>query len=108
MTYKPEKIALLVLAGIAIVGLIVLAVATLRAHTIDPNASALIGVVATGLIAFAKDIVQAIRSYTTGDQMNRMSDQLAKAAPPRDGPQAVVIEQPSDQPVPVSDKGTEA
>jgi predicted acylesterase/phospholipase RssA len=76
-----EKLVLLILAGIAILALGVIAILALRTGTLDPNAGTLLGAIVAALAAFGKDIVQAIRSYSTAAQMNRMADQLAMANP---------------------------
>lgn len=78
---KLEKMALLALAFVAICALAVIAVLALRAGSVDPNASALIGVIVTGLIAFSKDIVQAIRGYSMSAQLGKVTDQLAGSRP---------------------------
>lgn len=76
-----EKLALLLLAGIAILALAIIAVIALRAGSVDPNASALIGVIVTGLIAVGKDIIQAIRGYAMSAQLGKVTDQLAASGP---------------------------
>lgn len=76
-----EKMALLVLAGICIVALLWIALASLHAKTLDANAATLIGVIAGGLIAFGKDIVAAIRSYAMSAQLGKVTDQLAASGP---------------------------
>lgn len=76
-----EKIVLLVLAGVAIGALTWIAIRALKAGSVDPNASALIGVIVTGLIAIGKDILAAIRSYANAAQLGKVTDQLAAAAP---------------------------
>lgn len=98
-----EKLALLALALLSIVSLGVIAIIALRAGSIDPNASALIGVIVTGLIAFSKDIIQAIRGYSMSAQLGKVTDQLAASGPIVDPatPQAVIVEQPVDKPIPV-------
>lgn len=78
---KPEKLALLALAGLSIIALWWIAWSALRAGSVDPNASALIGVIVTGLIAVGKDIIQAIRGYSMSAQLSKVTDQLAAAAP---------------------------
>ena len=76
-----EKLALLVLAGACIVALTWIALASLKAAALDPNASTLIGVIAGGLIAFGKDIVAALRSYAMAAQLGKVTDQLADSTP---------------------------
>lgn len=76
-----EKLALLSLAAMAIVALSAIAIIALRAGTVDPNASALIGVIVTGLIAVGKDIVAAVRSYAMSAQLGKVTDQLAASGP---------------------------
>lgn len=60
------KLEKLLLIGLAFVSLIILG---------------MIGVIVTGLIAFSKDIVQAIRSYSMSAQLGKVTDQLAQAGP---------------------------
>jgi hypothetical protein len=76
-----EKIFLLILAGVALGALTWIAIRALKAGSVDPNASALIGVIVTGLIAMGKDLVQAIRSYAASAQLGKVTDQLAASAP---------------------------
>lgn len=104
-----EKIALLLLAFGATASLAAIAVIALNSGTVDPNASALIGVIVTGLIAFGKDIIQAIRGYSMSAQLGKVTDQLAASGPANrpDEPQSVVIKQPDNEPVPVETKETE-
>jgi hypothetical protein len=87
-----EKVALLTLAFVAITSLAIIAVIALRAGSVDPNASALIGVIVTGLIAFSKDIIQAIRGYSMSAQLGKVTDQLAASGPAKtEEPQPVVV-----------------
>lgn len=76
-----EKLALLALAGVSIIALTWIAILALKSGSVDPNASALIGVIVTGLIAVGKDIVAAIRGYSMSAQLGKVTDQLAAAAP---------------------------
>lgn len=101
-----EKLALLIIAGMCVGALTWLALAALRAGDVDPNVSTLIGVIATGLIAFGKDIVAAIRGYSMSAQLGKVTDQLAASQPSEpmplsDEPQHVVIDNDAIKPVPV-------
>jgi len=101
---KLEKIGLLVLATLSICILGWIGIAALRSGKIDPNASALIGVIVTGLIAFGKDIVSAIRAYAMSAQLGKVTDQLAASAPTDPTvPQAVTVTNPADDPVHVEE-----
>ena len=95
-----EKLALLVLAGASIIALTVIAILALRANGVDPNASALIGVIVTGLIAVGKDIIQAIRSYAMSAQLGKVTDQLAASGPVVDplAPQPVEVVNTEEDP----------
>lgn len=86
-----EKLALLALAGVSIIALTWIAILALKSGSVDPNASALIGVIVTGLIAVGKDIVAAIRGYSMSAQLGKVTDQLAAAAP-------VVADAPTGRP----------
>lgn len=68
-----EKLALLGIAGIAIISLTIIGLMTKDATVL--------GMVATGLIACAKDIVAAIRGYTMSAQLGKVTDQLAASGP---------------------------
>ncbi len=97
-----EKLALLALAGASIIALTWIALRALKAGSVDPNASALIGVIVTGLIAVGKDIIAAIRSYSMSAQLGKVTDQLAAATPtpsPDVPLDVTVVNQPND-PVP--------
>lgn len=76
-----EKLGLLILAGMAIVTLAVISFKALARDSVDPNAATMIGVVITGLIAFGKDIIQALRGYAMSAQLGKVTDQLAASGP---------------------------
>lgn len=78
---KLEKLLLIALAFVSLVILGVLGVMALMHGTIDAVAAGIIGVIVTGLIAFSKDIVQAIRGYSMSAQLGKVTDQLAQAGP---------------------------
>lgn len=102
-----EKVSMLVLAGVSIIILGWIALRALKTGTVDPNASALIGVIVTGLIAISKDIIQAIRGYAMSAQLGKVTDQLAAsgpATPPVDEPQPVTVINDEEHPVPVETK----
>lgn len=107
-----EKLTLLALAGGCILSLTWIALAAIKAGTVDPNAATLIGVIAAGLIAFGKDIVAAIRSYAMSAQLGKVTDQLAASGPVTDpslngsdAPVDVNVVNPPDNPVPTHDEG---
>jgi hypothetical protein len=107
-----EKIALLALAGGCVISLTWIALDALKAGSVDPNASTLIGVIAAGLIAFGKDIVAAIRSYAMSAQLGKVTDQLAASGPVVDAPPPPAdaqeaAEQVADAAVGAKDKITE-
>jgi hypothetical protein len=101
-----EKVGLLVLAAIAVGALAVIAFMSLKAGTLDPNAATLLGAIATGLVAFAKDIVAAIRGYSMSAQLGKVTDQLAAAGPvvDPDKPQPVTVVNDDTNAVPVETK----
>lgn len=76
-----EKLAMLALAGGCIVALTWIALRALGLNHVDPNVATLIGVIAGGLIAYGKDIIQAIRSYAMSAQLGKVTDQLAASGP---------------------------
>lgn len=78
---KLEKLLLIGLAFVAIIILAILGVLALRHDGMDANSAGMIGVIVTGLIAFAKDIVQAIRGYSMSAQLGKVTDQLAASGP---------------------------
>lgn len=81
-----EKLALLILAGLALAALSLIAVLALRGGQVDANAAGLIGVIVGGLIAFGKDAIAAVRSYAMSAQLGKVTDQLAASGPVADGP----------------------
>jgi hypothetical protein len=81
---KVEKLTLLALAGVCVISLTYIAYAALHTERLDPNAATLIGVIVGGLIAFAKDIVAAIRSYASSAQLEKATTQLAASSPAND------------------------
>lgn len=78
---RVEKLALLGSLYLCIISLTAIALVGLRETEINSDAATLIGVIAGGLIAFAKDIVAAIRSYVMSAQLGKVTDQLAEAGP---------------------------
>lgn len=78
---RTEKLLLIALAALALLILGILGVMALWSRTMDPNAAGMIGVIVTGLIAFSKDIIQAIRGYSMSAQLGKVTDQLAASAP---------------------------
>lgn len=97
-----EKLVLLALAGGALVVLGIVAVIALGEDTVDSNAATMIGVIITGLIAFMKDIVQAIRGYTMSAQLGKVTDQLAASGPIAPETQDVHIVNANDDAVPTT------
>lgn len=87
-----EKLGLLGLAGASVVGLIWIALRALKVGTIDPNTATLLGVIVTGLVAYGKDIVAAIRGYSMSAQLGKVTDQLAASGPAVTQPPADVVD----------------
>lgn len=75
-TTRLEKIAMLAIVGGIVVAITVFGMAT--------NDNTIRGMVVTGMIAFAKDIIAAIRGYSMSAQLGKVTDQLAKAGPVQD------------------------
>lgn len=59
-----------------------------------------------GIIGAIVPVVQAIARIGQSEVMNTMARKLAESVPP--GIQRIQIDQPANDPIPVSDKGTEA
>lgn len=97
-----EKIALLSLAGIAVLSLTIIALVALKLGHIDPNSATLVGVIVGGLIAFSKDIVAAIRGYSMSAQLGKVTDQLAASGPAQTTGKVEIVNDPS-RPVPVEE-----
>jgi|JI10StandDraft_1071094.scaffolds.fasta_scaffold538278_1 hypothetical protein len=100
-----EKRILLALSGGALIVLAIVAVMALKADKVDSNAATMIGVIITGLIAFMKDIVQAIRGYSMSAQLGKVTDQLAASGPVTTEPQEVFVTNTKAEPVPTKDTG---
>lgn len=100
-----EKLGLLGLAGLSLIGLIWIAVLSLAAGQLDPNAATLLGAIVAGLIAYGKDIISAIRGFSMSAQLGKVTDQLAAAGPVVDpaNPQLVTVVQDPANPVPVEE-----
>ena len=98
-----EKTALLGIAGLAILSLGVIALVALgKGDKVSSESSTLVGVIAAGLAAFAKDAVQTIRAFWQDDRIGKMTDQIAASIPPAD----VLGSKPTgtiDDPVAVTD-----
>lgn len=76
-----QQLALLAIAGGSIIALTWIALRALKAGSVDPNASALMGMIVTGLIAVSKDIIAAVRGYSMSAQLGKVTDQLAASGP---------------------------
>jgi hypothetical protein len=81
MNPQSEKMGLLILAGLSIGALTAIAVLSLHAGQLDANAATVIGVIVGGLIAFGKDIIQALRGLSMSAQLSKVTDQLAASGP---------------------------
>lgn len=81
MNTQLEKLGLLLLAGMSIVALTAIAILSLRAGEVTANAATVIGVIVGGLIAFGKDIIQALRGLSMSAQLSKVTDQLAASGP---------------------------
>mgnify|MGYP003387301186 CR=1 FL=1 len=86
-----EKLLLIALAFVALIILGVIGVLALLHSTIDAVAASVVGVIVTGLIAFSKDIIAAVRGYSMSAQLGKVSDQLAASGP-------VVTDAPTGKP----------
>jgi hypothetical protein len=87
MDTKLVQTLLIGLAALSLVILGILGVLALRHGGMDANSAGMIGVIVTGLIAFSKDIIQAIRGYSMSAQLGKVTDQLAQSGPiASDGP----------------------
>lgn len=76
-----EKLALLALAGIAIIALAAIGIIALEGGKVDPNSSAILGSIITGLAATITTIISAVRAYSMSAQLGKVTDQLAASGP---------------------------
>ena len=77
-----EKVGLLILAAMGVATLAAIAVLGLYwGDKIGSEVATMLGVIITGLIAFAKDIISAIRGYAMSAQLGKVTDQLAASGP---------------------------
>ena len=81
MNTQSEKLGLLLLAGMSIGSLTAIAILSLRVGEVTANAATVIGVIVGGLIAFGKDIIQALRGLSMSAQLSKVTDQLAASGP---------------------------
>lgn len=84
-TIQHEKIGLLIIVGMIVVALTWIAIDAMDSG-INSEAATLVGVVVTGLAAFGKDIVAALRGYSMAAQLGKVTDQLAASQPPPSDP----------------------
>lgn len=97
--HRSDKLALFILAGlvVSVLGGIVAGVYWTR--TVPDKGDVLLGGISTGLILFLRDLVQAVRQSWAEVTQGKITDQLANAAPPADGPQDVKVINPPEEPV---------
>lgn len=86
-----EKAGLLGLAALSIGILAVIAFLAIDSGKISSDVATLVGVIATGLIAFGKDVLQAVRGYGMAAQLGKVTDQLAESKPAKDDTQKVEV-----------------
>lgn len=77
---KLEKQLLLGICALTILALSGIAIIVVF-HGITAESGTLLGMIATGMLAIAKDIVQAIRGYSMSAQLGKVTDQLAASGP---------------------------
>jgi hypothetical protein len=77
-----EKLFLLCIAGLAVFSLALIALVALNnSDKVNSESATLIGVIVTGLAAFAKDAIQAVRAFWQDDRLGKMTDQIAASSP---------------------------
>ena len=101
--HTKDKLGLFILAGLVVAVLGIIVVGTYWTQGVPDKGDVLLGGIATGLILFLRDLVNAVRSSWEEVTRGKTTEALANASPTTDGPQAVKIEQPPDQPVPVEE-----
>lgn len=80
-----DKLGLFILAGLAIAVLGGIVYGSFYKGVPD-GSDALLGGIATGVLLFARDVIQAIRGAWGEATMGKMSDQLGKSQPVDGGP----------------------
>lgn len=86
--HRLDKLALFILAGISITGLVGIGAGILwwGMPTRGEGAEGLLNVVATGLLLFAREIVGSIRSAWQDQQVGSLSDKLHGSVPAKQPP----------------------
>lgn len=88
-----EKAGLLGVTFACIVALTWISIKALGSDTLDPNAATLLGAIVAGLIATAGGCIQALRGFSMGAALSKVTDQLAASGPVADltTPQPVTV-----------------
>lgn len=88
-----DRIALFALSALGILGLICIAAGAI--FTRIPNDSqTLLGVIASGLLLFSREIITTIRAAWTDERTGAITDQLAKSAPTPETVDKTTVEGP--------------
>lgn len=80
MDTTKDRVGLLGLAVLIVIGLVLIGIIAL-VKKLTPEAATLVGVIVTGLVAWGKDIIAAIRGYSMSAQLSKVTDQLAASGP---------------------------
>jgi len=102
--HTKDKLGLFVLAGLVVAVLGIIVVGTYWTQGVPDKGDVLLGGIATGLILFLRDLVNAVRSSWEEVTRGKVTEQLAASGSSTDGPQSVKIDQPPGQPVPVEEQ----
>lgn len=75
-----EKMGLILVIALIVAALTWIASYSIG-HRIGADVATLVGVVVTGLVSFAKDLVSALRGLSMSAQLTKVTDQLAASSP---------------------------
>ena len=100
--HAKDKLALFALAGLVVVVLGVMVVAPFAVKAMPDKADVLMGVIASGLILFLRDLVAAVR--TSWEEVTRAETNKQLAQSGTSGTQDVRVTNDSAEPVPVESR----
>lgn len=86
--HRLDKLGLFALAGLVVVVLAAIVVGTYWTQGVPDKGDVLLGGIATGLILFLRDLVNAVRSSWEEVTRGKVNDALSKAGPANEGPVA--------------------
>jgi hypothetical protein len=104
--HTKDKLGLFILAGLVVLVLAIIVTGTYWTQGVPDKGDVLLGGIATGLILFLRDLVNAVRSSWEEVTRGKVTEQLAQSGPANDPDttQKVEVTNEPGNPVPTTDQ----